>query len=328
MRDVAKAAAVSLKTVSRVVNDEGDVRPETAARVHEAIALLGFRRNDMARMLRQGRSSRTLGLVIEDVANPFYSAITRAVEEIARSKDYLVIAGSSDEDPECERDLIRTLCERRVEGLLIVPAGVDHRFLLPDLHMGMAVVFMDRPPGNIEADTILIDNVGGARQATQHLLDQGHRRIGMVGDLPDIFTAAERREGYAEAMKAAGIGVDELLVKLGPHDVAAAETATRELLALPDPPTAIFAANNRNTIGALRAIHGTGGRTALVGFDDFELADLLSTPVTVVAHSPADMGRQAAELLCRRLAGDKAPPQQVRLPVQLVRRGSGEVAPP
>jgi LacI family transcriptional regulator len=328
MRDVAKAAAVSLKTVSRVVNDEGGVRPETAARVHEAIGALGFRRNDMARMLRQGRSSRTLGLVIEDVANPFYSAITRAVEEVARSKGYLVITGSSDEDPERERDLIRTLCERRVEGLLVVPAGVDHRFLLPDLHMGTAVVFMDRPPGSIEADTILIDNLGGARCATRHLLDRGHRRIGMVGDLPHIFTAVERYEGYAETMKAAGIGVDDLLVKVGQHDVPAAEAATRELLAVPDPPTAIFAGNNRNTIGALRAIHGTGARTALVGFDDFELADLLSTPVSVVTHSPAEMGRQAAELLCRRLAGDKAPPQRVRLPIELVRRGSGEVVPP
>src|SRR6266545_1894445 len=179
MRDVAKAAAVSLKTVSRVVNDEGGVRPETAARVHEAIVTLGFRRNDMARVLRQGRSSGTLGLVIEDVANPFYSDITRAIKRVARSRGYLVIAGSSDEDPERERDLVRTLCERRVEGLLIVPAGDDHRFLLPDLHVGMAVVFMDRPPGGIQADTILIDNVDGARQATEHLLAHGHRRIGM-----------------------------------------------------------------------------------------------------------------------------------------------------
>src|SRR6266536_1570426 len=178
MRDVAKAAAVSLKTVSRVVNDEGGVRPETAARVHEAIVTLGFRRNDMARVLRQGRSSGTLGLVIEDVANPFYSDITRAVERVARSRGYLVIAGSSDEDPERERDLVRTLCERRVEGLLIVPAGDDHRFLLPDLHVGMAVVFMDRPPGGIQADTILIDNVDGARQATEHLLAHGRGRDG------------------------------------------------------------------------------------------------------------------------------------------------------
>ena len=328
MRDVAKVAAVSLKTVSRVVNDEGGVRPETAARVHEAIVTLGFRRNDMARVLRQGRSSGTLGLVIEDVANPFYSAITRAVEEVARSRGYLVIAGSSEEDPERERDLVRTLSERRVEGLLIAPAGDDHRFLLPDLYMGMAVVFMDRPPGRIQADTILIDNVDGARQATEHLLAHGHHRIGMVGDLPRIFTAVERHQGYAETMKAAGIGVDELLVKLGPHDVVAAETATRELLALPDPPTAIFAGNNRNTIGALRAIHASGRRTALVGFDDFELADMVATPVSVVTHSPTEMGRQAAELLCRRLAGDKAPPQRVRLPVGLVPRGSGEVAPP
>jgi LacI family transcriptional regulator len=327
MRDVAKAADVSLKTVSRVVNDEGGVRPETAERVHEAIAALGFRRNDMARVLRQGRSSRTLGLVIEDVANPFYSAITRAVEEMARSRGYLVIAGSSDEDPERERDLVRTLCERRVEGLLIVPAGDDHRFLLPDLRMGMAVVFMDRPPGHIEADTILIDNVGGARRATEHLLEQGHRRIGMVGDLPQIFTAIERHQGYAETMKAAGIGVDELLVKLGPHDAAAAEAATRELLDLPDPPTAIFAGNNRNTIGALRAIRAASSRTALVGFDDFELADMLATPVSVVTHSPVEMGRQAFDLLHRRLAGDKAPPRRVRLPVELVPRGSGEVPP-
>ncbi len=169
--------------------------------------------------------------------------------------------------------------------------------------------------------------MGGARQATQHLLDQGHRRIGMVGDLPHIFTAVERCEGYAEAMKAAGIGVDELLVRLGAHDVEAAEQATSELLALPDPPTAIFAGNNRNTIGALRATRAAGTRVALVGFDDFELADLLSTPVSVVTHSPADMGRQAAQLLCQRLAGDKAPPRRVRLPVELVRRGSGEVVP-
>jgi LacI family transcriptional regulator len=169
--------------------------------------------------------------------------------------------------------------------------------------------------------------VDGARQATEHLLAHGHHRIGMVGDLPRIFTAVERHQGYAETMKAAGIGVDELLVKLGPHDVTAAEKATRELLCLPDPPTAIFAANNRNTIGALRAIQATGSRIALIGFDDFELADMLATPVSVVTHSPAEMGRQAAELLCRRLAGDKTPPRWIRLPVSVVPRGSGEVPP-
>jgi LacI family transcriptional regulator len=326
MWDVARDAGVSLKTVSRVVNDEGGVRPETAARVHEAIAALGFRRNDIARMLRQGRSSRTIGLVIEDVANPFYSAITRAVEEVARERGYLVIASSSDEDPSRERDLIRLLCERRVEGLLVVPAGEDHRFLLPELRMGTPVVFMDRPPGNLDADAILIDNLGGARRAIEHLLAHGHRRIGMVGDLPAIFTAVERRQGYVEALAAAGIGLEDKLLRLGSHDVTAAEEATRALLALLDPPTAIFTGNNRNTVGALKAIRAAGPRTAIVGFDDFELADLLS--ITVVAHSPAEMGRQATELLCRRLEGDRSPPERIVLPVHLVPRGSGEIPPP
>ncbi|HYT26356.1 MAG TPA: LacI family DNA-binding transcriptional regulator, partial [Actinomycetota bacterium] len=213
MRDVAEAAAVSLKTVSRVVNDEAGVRPDTAARVREAIATLGFRRNDMARVLRQGQASRTLGLVIEDVGNPFYSVVTRAVEEVARERGYLVITGSSDEDPARERDLIRSLVERRVDGLLVVPAGGDHRFLVPELRLGTAVVFMDRPPGNIDADVILLDNVGGARRATEHLLDQGHRRVAMVGDAPAIFTSAERLAGYRQALAARGVGVEERLVR-------------------------------------------------------------------------------------------------------------------
>jgi LacI family transcriptional regulator len=325
MRDVAREAQVSLKTVSRVVNHEGGVRPDTAARVATAIAALGFRRNDMARVLRQGQASRTIGLVIEDVANPFYSAITRAVEQVARKRGYLLIAGSSDEDPAAERELLRLLCERRVDGLLVVPAGGDHRFLLPELRMGTAAVFMDRPAGSLDADTILIDNVGGARGAVEHLLARGHRRIGMVGDAGTIFTATERRRGYVEAVAAAGIPVDEALLRLGSHDAVAADAAARALLALPDPPTAIFAGNNRITIGALRAIRAARPGTALVGFDDFELADLLS--ITVVAHSPAEMGRQAAELLCRRLDGDRSPPQRIVLPTRLIPRGSGELSP-
>lgn len=325
MWDVAREAGVSLKTVSRVVNDEGGVRPETASRVHEAIAALGFRRNDMARVLRQGRSSGTIGLVIEDVANPFYSAITRAVEEVARERGYLVIAGSSDEDPGRERDLIQLLCERRVEGLLVVPAGADHRFLLPELRMGTPVVFMDRPPGRLKADAILLDNLGGARRAVEHLLAHGHRRIGMVGDLPAIFTAVERRQGYVEALTAARVGLEDSLLQLGSHDVAAAEEATHALLGLLDPPTAIFTGNNRNTVGALKAIRAAGARTAIVGFDDFELADVLS--ITVVAHSPAEMGRQATELLCRRLKGDRSPLARIVLPARLIPRGSGEMPP-
>ncbi|MEV5711507.1 LacI family DNA-binding transcriptional regulator [Actinoallomurus sp. NPDC052274] len=328
MRDVARQAGVSLKTVSRVVNGEVGVRPDTAEKVNEAISALGFRRNDIARVLRGGKRTRSLGLVIKDVANPFYSQIARGVEEVARLHDLFVISGCSDEDPARERHLIRSLCERRVDGLLVVPSAADHRYLIPELKMGTAAVFMDRPPEEaIRADVVLIDNVGGARSAVEHLIAHGHRRIACLADLHGIFTARERRRGYDEALHAHGIPVDESLVRLGPHDVAGAEAATAELLALGDPPTAVFTGNNRLTIGALRAIQAAGTRTALVGFDDFELADMLATPVTVVAHYPAEMSRRAAELLCRRMDGEDLPPQRVLLPTRLIVRGSGESPP-
>ncbi len=325
MTDVADAAGVSLKTVSRVVNGEPGVRPETAAAVNEAIAHLGFRRNYIARALRPGQRSHMLGLVIEDVSNPFYSAIFRGVEEIVRSAGYLVITASSDEDPELEQALVRVFCERRVEGLLVVPAADDHRYLLPDLRAGTQIVFVDRPPEMIEADAVLLDNVGGARSAVRHLLGLGHRRIAMLGDEGRIFTAGERLRGYRDEMAAAGHDVDPSMVHLGAHDADAAEAATRELLALADPPTAIFAANNRITVGAIRVLWQNGFRTALVGFDDFELAESLAVPATVVAYDAAELGREAARLLLLRLAGDTGPPRRVVLPTWLIERGSGEV---
>ncbi len=327
MTDVATAAGVSLKTVSRVVNGEPGVRPETATLVLDAIAELGFRRNDMARALRRGQRSRTLGLVIEDVSNPFYSAITRGVEEVARRRGMLVIAGSSDEDPERERELVQLLWERRVDGLLVVPAGVDHRYLLPEVRLGTPTVFIDRPPGLIEADVVLLDNVGGARQAVEHLVEHGHERIAMVGDESDIFTTVERLRGYREALAWAGIAADESLVRLGAHNTAAAQRAVEQLLSLPKPPTAFFTGNNRITVGALRALAPRNGSIALVGFDDLELAELLARPTTVAAYDAAALGRMAAELLAQRLGGDTSPAQRIVLPVTLIARGSGEVRP-
>jgi LacI family transcriptional regulator len=162
MRDVASSAGVSLKTVSRVVNRESGVQAGTAARVEAAIAELGFARNDIARSLRHGRAG-AIGLVIEDVANPFYSAIARTVEDVAHARGHMLIIGSCEEDPERERQLVLRLLRRSVDALVIVPAGADHRYLLPELQAGTPVVFVDRPPGGIEADTVMLDNRGGAR---------------------------------------------------------------------------------------------------------------------------------------------------------------------
>ncbi|SDG38835.1 LacI family transcriptional regulator [Lentzea fradiae] len=325
MNDVARLAGVSIKTVSRVVNDEPGVHPSTAERVLAAIDQLGFRRNLSARNLRRGSSTGTIGLVLEDVGNPFYSGVTRAVEEIARLRGRQVISGSSDEDPGRERELALEFCSRRVDGLLIVPAGLQHSYLVPEMRAGTPVVFLDRPAGDVVADTVLVDNIGGTVEAVTHLAAHGHRRIAFLGDAPDIFTANERLRGYREGCVRTGIGYHEELVAMGPHDEGSVAATLRRLRTLREPATAIVAGNNRITVHILRSLAGSAERPALVGFDDFELADLLSPPVTVIAHDASALGKAASDLLFARLDGDNSPPRRVVLPVRLVPRGSGEV---
>jgi LacI family transcriptional regulator len=323
MRDVAQIAGVSLKTVSRVINEEASVAAPTAARVSDAIAALGFERNDLARSLRSGRTSATLGLVIEDVANPFYSAIANAVETAARERDYLLITASAGEDAERERELVTALLRRRVDALLVVPAGPDHRYVG---HRTPAI-FLDRPPRHIDADAVLFDNAGGARRAVEHLVERGHSRIACVLDDESVYTHGLRLAGYRAALSAAGIDVDPALVHRGNRDALRAQAAVERLLDLEDGrrPTAIFAANNRSTVGALHALAGSPQQVALVGFDDFELADLLGA--TVVRADPWRLGREAAALAFARLAGDERPPRTITVDTELVVRGSGEVAP-
>jgi LacI family transcriptional regulator len=325
MRDVASSANVSLKTVSRVVNGEPDVRPETAARVEAAIERLGFRRNEVAWSLRNGRAG-AVGLVIEDLANPFYSAIAGAVEDEAHDRGHALLIGSCEEDPARERALVLRLLRRWVDALLIVPAGDDHRYLLGEQHAGTPMVFIDRPPRGIDADTVLLDNLGGARMAVEHLIAHGHRRIGFVGESHEMYTTVERLTGYRQALTTAGIEYSDELVGIsqGEH-----ERATRELLQLPADrrPTALFCADNRNTVGALRALRDVDQPVALVGFDDFELAELLAVPVTVVRYDTAELGVIAARLAYARIAGDEGMPSRRVVPCELVARGSGEIAP-
>jgi LacI family transcriptional regulator len=303
------------------------VRPETADRVQQAIRDLGFSRNYNARSLRRGVSSATIGLVIGDVANPFFAAMARAVEEVARSRGHLLVTASTDEDVERERNVIEALIERRVRGIVVVPVGHDHRFLEQETRRGTAIVFLDRPPGRIEADRVVLDNVGGARLAVEHLLAYGHRRIAILGDRLDVFTIGQRYSGYRLALEAAGLPVDPALVRFGCHSTDDAGEAVRQLLEVPDPPTAIFATNNRMSIGSVEAQADEAEPLALVGFDDFELAPALRVPVTVVGYDKEELGRRAARLLFDRLDGDRREPQALTLPTRLIERGSGELRP-
>ncbi|MFE1318598.1 LacI family DNA-binding transcriptional regulator [Kitasatospora phosalacinea] len=325
MKDVAAAAGVGLKTVSRVVNGESGVTPEMAARVRVAIEALGFRRNDSARLLRTGRTA-SVALLLEDISDPFSSALSRAVEQVAAAEGCLLFTGSSAEDPDRERELALAFCARRVDGLIVVPAGDDHRYLLPEIESGTPVVFLDRPGAGIDADAVLSDNAGGARAGTAHLIAHGHRRIGFVGDLPTIHTAAERARGYREAMAAAGLPVDERWIDCGPTDRARVAAAVQRLTTGPDAVTALFTANNRVTLAALHHLPADR-RPALVGFDDLELADLLTPALTVVAQDPVALGALAARRLFDRLAGESTAPARLEIPTLLIPRGSGETPP-
>ncbi|NGO79844.1 LacI family transcriptional regulator [Streptomyces sp. YC504] len=327
MKDVAARAGVGLKTVSRVVNGESGVTPDTERRVQEAIEALGFRRNDSARVLRKGRTA-SIGLVLEDLADPFYGPLSRAVEEVARAHGALLINGSSAEDPDREQELALALCARRVDGLVVIPAGDDHRYLEPEIKAGVATVFVDRPAGQIEADTVLSDNFGGARDGVAHLIAHGHRRIGFIGDQPRIHTAAERLRGYRAAMEDAGLPEDEAWVSLGTTDAGRVRAAAEAMLSGPEPVTAIFAGNNRVTVTVVRVLAGLSRPVALVGFDDFELADLLQPGVSVIAQDAAALGRTAAERLFRRLDGAQdVAPERIELATRLIARGSGELPP-
>ncbi|MHB9755472.1 LacI family DNA-binding transcriptional regulator [Streptomyces sp. BYX5S] len=326
MKDVAARAGVGLKTVSRVVNAEPGVTEDTERRVQEAIAALGFRRNDSARVLRKGRTA-SIGLVLEDLADPFYGPLSRAVEEVARAHGALLINGSSAEDAEREQELVLALCARRVDGLVVIPAGTDHQYLKPEIAAGVATVFVDRPAGQIDADVVLSDNFGGARDGVAHLIAQGHRRIGFIGDQPRIHTAVERLRGYRAAMEEAGLDTAERWVSLGVTDPERVRRAAEEMLSGPDPVTAIFAGNNRVTVTAVRILSELERPVALVGFDDIELGDLLKPGVTVVAQDAAQLGRTAADRLFLQLDGASLPPERIELPTRLIQRGSGELPP-
>jgi LacI family transcriptional regulator len=331
LRDVALLAGVSPKTVSRVVNGEAGVSPSKVSAVQQAVAKLDYRPNFTASSLRRS-SGRTAAIaaVLEDVSNPFSSALHRALEDVARDRNVMIFAGSVDEDPERERALINAFTTRQADGLVVVPASGNQRYLASELNAGTPIVFVDRPPVGVDVDAVLVDNHAGAAEAVNHLVAQGHRDIAYLGDLRSIATAAQRFLGYKEALSDHGIRpVSEHIVH-DLHTEADAERAVLRLLTIGAPPTALFTAQNLVTIGAVRALRALDRQheVALVGFDDFPLADLLQPAVTVVAQDPSAMGRMAASLIFRRLDGEEWEPTTHLVPTRLIARGSGELSGP
>lgn len=330
IREVAKRAGVSVATVSYVINGTKPVAPATAARVRRAMEELDYHPNAAAQSLRT-RTTRVIGVVVSDIANPFFATLVRGAEDCARDRGYSLLICNTSETLENERIYLGLLSRRRVDGLLLAPTGKNDELISRLVRRGMRIVFIDRTPPNLQAPAVLSENEEGAYRVTEHLIEHGHKRIGVVLGLPHVSTTVERLRGYQRALASHGIDFEEELVVYGQSQVTAAREACLSLLSHPNPPTAVFATNNLMTIGVMQAIRRLGLRcpddVSVVGFDDFDWAEAFDPPLTTVAQDPYRIGSLAVELLLEFLSGrEEVEERQVRLGVELRTRGS--VAPP
>lgn len=330
MRDVAALAKVSTKTVSRVINGLPGAGAEVTERVRDAARTLGYRPNLTASSLRRSdRRSATIGVLFEDLSNPFDAALLRAVEDRARHSGVLVLAGSSEDDHTQQRELLVSLSARRVDGLVVMAAGGHQDALQHERERGTPMVLVDRPPTFGATDCVTTTNRASSRDAVGHLAALGHRDIAFLGDRRTLWTSQERYAGYVEGLAHAAVPLRGELVRTDLHGEDLAAAATTALLDLDRPPTALFTAQNLVTVGAQRVLRERGlhHRVAVIGFDDFPLADLLDPGITVVRQDVPGIGRKAADLVLARIDGDTSPPVHAVVPSALVRRGSGEIAP-
>ncbi|WP_422748258.1 LacI family DNA-binding transcriptional regulator [Mycobacterium sp. WMMD1722] len=320
MRDVADRAGVSAKTVSRVVNNDRYVSADVRRRVERAIEDLHYVPNMLAVSFRSGRDP-AIGVAVPGVADPFFAEIIEAVEREASRRGVAVIVTGVGWEPSHEQRSIEAVLKRRVAGMIICPVGDDMSYLRP-WQERTPLVFVDREPGRLRADSVVQDDVGGGRQATAHLIAHGHRSIAFVGD--DTWTGRRRLTGWRTALDEAGLPARDDLVHLGDVDADAVTPALRRMLAAPDPPTAVFSSNARATVALVTALQTARRRdVGLVGFGDFPTAAALRPAVTVIHQDGDAMGRIAVDRLFARL---DQPARRMRrrevLPVSLVTRTS------
>ena len=327
--DVANAAGVSLRTASRVLNDDPRVAPATRQRVREVMIDLRFQPDAMARSLRAGTDT-AIGFVVESISDPFFAEVIDAVEQEMSRHGRSVLVASTRRDASRERDVVERMLQRRVAGLLLVPTSDAHSWL--DARRA-PVVLVDRPAPGLSADVVEIDDYRAAFDAVAHLIAHGHQRIAYVGDTPVISTSAARLRGYRDALARHRVAADEYLVHCdcatsgaAAHAVSALAGGSRAPAAIP--PTAILSATTRASLGVVPALHACG-RTdiALVAFGDFLMADALRPAVTVVDHPGHEIGRVAAARLLARLADPGLPAERIRVPARIIERGSGELRP-
>lgn len=322
--DVARLAGVSSKTVSRVFASRELVAPETVERVLAAAKRLRFRPNTVARNLRRGGSTNTIGFIMGELGNPFYYKVAAGIEKELAAHGFALVVATTDDTSEGEERVADALLAQRVGALLLIPVADDQSYLEGERHLGTPVIAIDRPARNLVADSIVLANHRGVYEATTRLLSHGHRRIGYVCNPASVYTQAERLRGYRDALAAYGIHDSARWERLVDDPDIRSDTIVAELLSSDDPPTALITGNNRVTVGALRVLRtrDDGARIALVGVDDFDTADVLG--VTVVSYDPVELGRRAAQLALERIGDPSGFTRQIELPTWIIERGTGE----
>ncbi len=312
--------------MSRVLNSRATVAENLRARVLEAVEVLGYQPNRAARRLRANVSD-VIGLLISDIENPFFISVVRGVEDAAYAHQMSIVLCNTDEDAAKQRMYLRVMQAERVAGLIVSPTHVDDGEVLTKFsRSGIPVVLLDRRVDHCELDAITVDNVHGAHIAVKHLIDLGYHRIGMIGGAMHLTTGRERHQGYQSALETACIPVDEALVRFGDFKTESGYRLACELVTSPNPPRALFVANNLMTLGALRALREMGLRvpddTAIVGFDDMPWSTELCPPLTAVSQPAYELGWEAVHLLLHRIAVPDAPFRTVTLQTRLIVRES------
>lgn len=332
IKDVARLAEVSTAVASRAINGRGEVSEGKRERVLEAALQLGYVPNSMARGLVKGRQT-TIGVIVTDNSSPVYAWIVRGIEEVANEQGFsVVLANSADSQDQALRSL-DSLIASRVSGVLLVPTQRDRRDLELLRGAGMPFVLLLRHfEDDADTDFVISDNVLGAEEVTRHLLELGHRRIGHVAGPAEVSTAQERVTGFHKALAEAGVAPRPELLAHGPYTIEAGKELGARLMALAEPPTAIFAATDRQAIGVMEAVREKGlsvpGDVAVVGGDDIELAQYLAVPLTTFHQRAREIGREGMNTLLTRMDAiygdreERASYQQVVLQPELVVRES------
>ena len=332
MQQVARAAGVSVATVSVFLSKTRSVSSKLQTRIEQAIEAVGYQPNGVARSLRKGRT-RTIGLVVADLTSPFHTAIMQTVQQIAAEHDYAVIMCGSDDQFERERTQLKVLQSRMIDGLILMPAGRDEDYQQFRSEFRMPLVLIDRLPQSLHADSVMVDNTQATRRAVAYLAGLGHRHIGFAGGQPWHLTGRDRLLGYREALKEAGIAYDGRLVVESVFTQREGFAAANQLLALARRPSAIFAASNATSIGVMLALHDAKlacpTDVSVACFDDFDWAEAFQPRLTTVAQPTSGIAEAAMSMLFQRLDGtaESITPRRIVLQAELRIRDSC-IAPP